>query len=206
MSSIDANLISTLEQSLRQTIAAQKGLVARLREVEEERERLRQQIDALEGTAEQTARAIDSVLSTVRPDSSSQSRLSSLEAEREDYRRDLPKPVQKRTVSTASPKPNSHTVAYMNDRGSLGAAEVVPSSNRFSDRTITQACTLILREHGKPLHVNDLYQILLDGGMEFTGNNPTISIAVSLNRNRRFCKVAPGTFDLVIKDASQAAS
>jgi hypothetical protein len=48
--------------------------------------------------------------------------------------------------------------------------------------------------------------MLLDGGMQFTGNNPTISIAVSLNRNRRFCKVAPGTFDLVIKDASQAAS
>lgn len=205
MSSIDANLIATLEQSLRQTIAAQKGLVARLREVEEERERLRQQIDALEGTAEQTARAIDSVLSTVRPDSSP-SRLSSLEAEREDYRREMPKPAHKRTVSTAPAKGNSQTVAYMNDRGGAQSGEAAPSSNRFADRTITQACTLILREYGQPLHVNDLYQILLDGGMEFTGNNPTISIAVSLNRNRRFCKVAPGTFDLVIKDASQAAS
>ena len=63
-----------------------------------------------------------------------------------------------------------------------------------------------MREHGGPLHVNELYDLLVEGGMQFTGNNPTISIAVSLNRNRRFNKVAPGTFDLMIKDASQAAS
>ena len=43
-------------------------------------------------------------------------------------------------------------------------------------------------------------------GMEFKGNNPTISVAVSLNRNRRFRKVGPGTFDLVMREASQAAS
>jgi hypothetical protein len=42
--------------------------------------------------------------------------------------------------------------------------------------------------------------------MEFKGNNPTISVAVSLNRNRRFRKVGPGTFDLMIRDASRAAS
>jgi hypothetical protein len=46
----------------------------------------------------------------------------------------------------------------------------------------------------------------MDGGFVFNGNNPTISIAVSLNRNRRFNKVAPGTFDLVIRDATQAVS
>ena len=45
---------------------------------------------------------------------------------------------------------------------------------------------------------------LLEGGFQFTGQNPTISIAVSLNRNRRFRKVAPGTFDLTIRDAAQA--
>ena len=77
---------------------------------------------------------------------------------------------------------------------------------RFSDRTITQACTLLLRESGQPLHVNELYNLLVAGGMKFKGNNPTISIAVSLNRNRRFRKVDPGTFDLVIREAIQAAS
>jgi hypothetical protein len=42
--------------------------------------------------------------------------------------------------------------------------------------------------------------------MEFKGNNPTISIAVSLHRNRRFRKVEPGTFDLVMREASQQAA
>src|SRR5919199_749232 len=58
---------------------------------------------------------------------------------------------------------------------------------------------------GGPLHVNELYNRLLEGGFQFTGQNPTISIAVSLNRNRRFRKVAPGTFDLTIRDAAQAS-
>jgi hypothetical protein len=81
-----------------------------------------------------------------------------------------------------------------------------PVSLRFADRTITQACTLLLREANTPLHVNELYNLLCAGGFEFEGNNTTISIAVSLNRNRRFRKVAPGTFDLIIRNASQAAS
>lgn len=81
-----------------------------------------------------------------------------------------------------------------------------PVSHRFTDRTITQACTLLLRETNSALHVNELYNLLLEGGFEFKGNNPTISIAVSLNRNRRFRKVAPGTFDLVMRNASQAVS
>jgi len=37
------------------------------------------------------------------------------------------------------------------------------------------------------------------------GQNPTISVAVSLNRNGRFRKVAPGTFDLVMRDAKKAS-
>lgn len=79
-------------------------------------------------------------------------------------------------------------------------------SNRFADRTITQACTLLLRESTQSLHVNELFHLLVEGGFNFTGNNPTISIAVSLNRNRRFRKVAPGTFDLVMRDTSSKAA
>jgi hypothetical protein len=78
-------------------------------------------------------------------------------------------------------------------------------SDRFMDRTIPQAVTLLLREEGGPLHVNELYNRLLEGGFKFTGQNPTISVAVSLNRNTRFRKVAPGTFDLVMRDASKAS-
>ena len=59
------------------------------------------------------------------------------------------------------------------------------------DRTIPQAVTLLLREEGAALHVNEIYNRLLEGGFKFTGQNPTISVAVSLNRNTRFRKVAP---------------
>lgn len=102
---------------------------------------------------------------------------------------------------------NNSSVAYFNPRGvaSVGSP-VEQTSSRFADRTITQACTLLLREATSPLHVNELYNLLVAGGFEFKGNNPTISIAVSLNRNRRFRKVAPGTFELLMRDASQAAS
>ena len=105
----------------------------------------------------------------------------------------------------------ANSVAYINrDRGGVPSRtnNIEPISHRFADRTITQACTLLLREAGKPLHVNELYNLLVAGGMEFKGNNPTISVAVSLNRNRRFRKVDPGTFDLVMREASrdQAAS
>jgi hypothetical protein len=78
-------------------------------------------------------------------------------------------------------------------------------SDRFIDRTIPQAVTLLLREEGGSLHVNEIYNRLLEGGFKFTGQNPTISIAVSLNRNSRFRKTAPGTFDLMIRDASKAS-
>lgn len=94
---------------------------------------------------------------------------------------------------------NSKNVAPINRNFEL-------KSNRFSDRTITQACTLLLREAPKPLHVNELFHLLVEGGFNFTGNNPTISIAVSLNRNRRFHKVAPGTFDLVLRETSSKAA
>jgi hypothetical protein len=94
-----------------------------------------------------------------------------------------------------------------NERSRRGSStNIEPNNQRFADRTITQACTLLLRESGQPLHVNDLYKLLVAGGFEFKGNNPTISIAVSLNRNRRFEKIAPSTFDLVLRDASQNAA
>lgn len=101
-----------------------------------------------------------------------------------------------------------NSIAYINNSRNVPPTNqnFEPTSNRFVDRTITQACTLLLREATSPLHVNELYNLLVAGGFEFKGNNPTISIAVSLNRNRRFRKVAPGTFELLMFNASQAAS
>jgi len=63
---LDENLIATLEQSLRQTRNAQNRLMARLREVEDEARHLRQEIEALENSAAQTEKAMDSLLVTMR--------------------------------------------------------------------------------------------------------------------------------------------
>lgn len=127
-----------------------------------------------------------------------------------DNRNDYINPNNRRNQNYQRNDYKNDTVAYFRSNQPrnvpMVSQNIEPLSQRFADRTITQACTLLLRESNGALHVNELYNYLVEGGFEFKGNNPTISIAVSLNRNRRFKKVAPGTFDLVIRDASQAAS
>lgn len=223
---LDENLIATLETSLRQTRNAQNRLMGRLREAENEVQNLRQEIEALENHAAQTESAIDSILVTLR---SGRSRLwnnpdpgpgtkppasrdddydDEFETRLHDARRAARPPANRSNNGAKNEKHSGSSVSYLNqNRGvpSIGS-NIEAVSHRFSDLTITQACRLLLREYGKPLHVNEFYNLLVSGGMEFNGNNPTISIAVSLNRNRKFRKVAPGTFDLVIREAKQVAS
>lgn len=225
---LDENLISTLEQSLRQTRNAQNRLIARLNEVEVEAGRLRAEIEALENSAEQTEQAIYSLLATMRSGKQQWGNSNNFQAD--DYEipdeiRHTPRLNQRNQGNRnnrnnqnnlnnqhhpSNDYRNNNTIAYLNNSRQIPtiSPSVEPISHRFTDRTITQACTLLLREAGKPLHVNELYNFLVSGGFEFKGNNPTISIAVSLNRNRRFRKVAPGTFDLVMREASsrEAAS
>ena len=244
---MDENLISTLDKSLRQTRNAQNRLVARLNEVEDEAQRLRQEIEALENSAEQTEAAIYSLLATVRSGKKPWDLGKRFHVD-EDYE----VPAETRRPPRVTPRsqqnnyqnnyqnqnqPNNNyrnqrsndnnnyqdnyndddyqgnyqdnsSVSYINKHRNVPpvSPKTEPLSHRFSERTITQSCRLVLLEAGEPLHVNELYNLLVMGGFEFKGNNPTISIAVSLNRNRRFRKVAPGTFDLVMREASQAAS
>ena len=212
---LDENLIATLETSLRQTRNAQHRLMARLRDVEAESDRLREEIQALENSAAQTESAIDSLLVTMRSGNQFQAQpqkpLTRTLRFEDEFER-LPEPStgsrSGRGDSVRSFNPGaSSSVAYINQpRVPSRSERIEPISHRFADRTITQACTLLLREAGRPLHVNELYNLLVAGGMEFKGNNPTISVAVSLNRNRRFRKVEPGTFDLAIREASKLAS
>ncbi|CAN5474298.1 hypothetical protein BH10ACI3_BH10ACI3_15700 [soil metagenome] len=211
---LDENLIATLEQSLRQTRNAQNRLVARLRETESEVEHLRLEISALENSAAQTEKAIDSLLVTMRSGSRSLNFGNSIQIE-DDYEARTSKIDRRNPQNDHQERPTrtyrrDNSVTYLNQNQNRGIPSInnnfEPISNRFSDRTITQACTLLLREAGGALHVNELYNLLIAGGMKFKGNNPTISVAVSLSRNRRFRKVDPGTFDLVIREALQAAS
>ncbi len=196
------NLISTLEQSLRQTRATRARLATRLVELEAEAHTVRTELAEMDTLANQTEASILRLLTSVLSAGSNAATIAPTDAELEAaMRRDIAKNSQ-------SERGNSDTA-----RPRVGAAHAIPpvradlevSSNRFLDRTIPQATTLLLREASEPLHVNEIYNRLLEGGFNFTGHNPTISIAVSLNRNSRFRKVAPGTFDLVMRDASQAS-
>jgi hypothetical protein len=209
----EENLVATLEQSLRQTKNAQGRLLGRLREVEAEADNLRNEIEALENSAQKTKEAIDSILATMGASNTSwKVNPKKPQYEEDDYQ--LEKESRRHNQVNLRNQNNSNnrnsSIAYLDDSRSNRYRNVSsinqsyePKNNRFADRTITQACTLLLRDASSPLHVNELYNLLREGGFEFKGNNPTISIAVSLNRNRRFCKVAPGTFDLVMRDASQ---
>ncbi len=208
---LDANVIATLETSLRQTRNEQNRLMARLREAENDVELLREEIAALENSADQTASAIDTLLVMMRSGSRSAKTTKGSTIESEFKRLPEVRNITPQNHSTQSKPTANHrnnSVAYLNQNRGVPTRtnNIEPISHRFADRTITQACTLLLRESGVPLHVNELYNLLVAGGMEFKGKNPTISVAVSLNRNRRFRKVDPGTFDLIMREASQAAS
>ena len=188
------NLLSRLEQSLRQSRAARMHLAARLRELEAEADSVRAELAEMDTLASQTEAAIYRLLSSVLASGNINLGLPS-DAELEAAMRQSQPQSPLRPQPPVERRPQIPTV-----RNNVEAI-----SDRFMDRTIPQAVTLLLREEGGPLHVNELYNRLLEGGFKFTGQNPTISVAVSLNRNSRFRKVAPGTFDLVMRDASRAS-
>jgi hypothetical protein len=198
----DDTLLATLEQSLRQTRMTRNRLAARLTDLELEADKLRTEIGEMDAIASQTQaamyRILSSVLSRAAPAPPSDAEIEI--ALRQDEVSSAPAHHQQ---MSAPPAPNYAPVP----RPAIPAirSDTEAKSDRFFDRTIPQATTLILREAGVPLHVNEIYNRLLEGGFQFTGHNPTISIAVSLNRTRRFRKVAPGTFDLTIRDAAAQA-
>ncbi|HKE57796.1 MAG TPA: hypothetical protein VKB46_13880 [Pyrinomonadaceae bacterium] len=167
-------------------------LAARLRELEAEADSVRAELAEMDTLASQTEAAIYRLLSSVLASGNLSLGLPS-DAELEAAMRQ------------SQPQGRSHIPMERRPQIPTVRNNVEVLSDRFIDRTIPQAVTLLLREEGGPLHVNELYNRLLEGGFRFTGQNPTISVAVSLNRNSRFRKVAPGTFDLVMRDASKAS-
>lgn len=168
-------------------------LAARLRELEVEADSVRAELAEMDRLAGEMEGAIYRLLSSVLASSNLSSGLPS-DAELEAAMR--PSAQQSRTSFSSDARRQEIPALRP-------GTEVL--SERFMDRTIPQAVTLLLREEGGALHVNEIYNRLLEGGFKFTGQNPTISIAVSLNRNTRFRKVAPGTFDLMMRDASKAS-
>ena len=200
----DENLLSTLEQGLRHSRATRSRLASRLADLEAEAERVRTELNEMDAIISQTEAAMFRILSSSFGVSSSHSAPSDVEIE-VALRRDAVRNGQTSSASSYQPQPAPRVQHVPRDHIPPLRPNVEPSTDRFFERTIPQATAVLLRESGGPLHVNEIYNRLLDGGFQFTGQNPTISIAVSLNRNRRFRKVAPGTFDLTIRDAAQAS-
>jgi hypothetical protein len=192
------NLLSRLEQSLRQSRAARMHLGARLRELEAEADAVRAELSEMDTLATQTEAAIYRMLSSVL--NSSNLSVSGLSA-------GLPSDAELEAAMRQASPQISRPFSAEERRQEIPAirSNIEAVSDRFMDRTIPQAVTMLLREEGGALHVNEIYNRLLEGGFRFTGQNPTISVAVSLNRNTRFRKTAPGTFDLMIRDASKAS-
>jgi hypothetical protein len=209
----DENFLATLDQTLRQSRATRSRLAARLADLEAEAERVRTELNEMDalisGHEAAMFRLISSSFAAAQQathapsDAEIEAALRRDAAARPEPSVNAARPAPPTPINYgAAPKQHSHL-----DRHHIPAIrpDIEPSSDRFFERTIPQATAVLLRESGGPLHVNEIYNRLLDGGFQFTGQNPTISIAVSLNRNRRFRKVAPGTFDLVIRDAAQAS-
>jgi len=192
------NLLSRLEQSLRQSRAARMHLAARLRELEVEADAVRAELAEMDTLASQSEAAIYRLLTSV---------LTSGSLSSSGFASTLPSDAELEAAMGRQSQPPRSPLSFDPRRQEIPTLRpnTEPLSDRFMDRTIPQAVTLLLREEGGPLHVNELYNRLLEGGFKFTGQNPTISIAVSLNRNSRFRKTAPGTFDLMIRDASKAS-
>lgn len=190
------NLLARFEQSLRQSRSARMQLAARLRELEAEADSIRAELAEIDLLISQNEAAIYRMLSSVIGSG--------------NFRQNpgLPSDAElEAAMHQANPAARGYAPAPVERRPQIPTVRnnVEALSDRFMDRTIPQAVTLLLREEGGPLHVNEIYNRLLEGGFKFTGQNPTISVAVSLNRNTRFRKVAPGTFDLVMRDASKAS-
>jgi len=182
-------------------------LAARLRELEAEADSVRAELAEMDLLTSQTEAAIYRLLSSVLASSNFSSGLpSDAELEAAMHQANPTSPLEAAMRQANSPAQRTHIPVERRPQIPLVRNNVEALSDRFMDRTIPQAVTLLLREEGGALHVNEIYNRLLEGGFKFTGQNPTISVAVSLNRNTRFRKVAPGTFDLVMRDASSKAS
>jgi len=212
----DENLLATLESSLRESRATRSRLASRLADLEAEAERIRTQLNEMDAIVSQTEAALFRILSAnYGVQAAALPRPSDAEIEaalRRDTAAGLSRGVQQPSQPYAAPHRMTPPPQGPRDDDSARhhippiRTDIEPKSDRFFERTISYAAAVLLRESGGPLHVNEIYNRLLEGGFQFTGQNPTISIAVSLNRNNRFRKVAPGTFDLVMRDAAQQVS
>jgi len=183
----DDNAIVTLSNQLNQARASRRQAQQRIEQNELEVRHLKSQIEEDELTINRIQAALKALLGDFVQESKPSTRYSP---------DDIADPHLETPVRNSRPARSSKPAIHR---------DVEIKSTRFSELKIPQAAMILLRESGGPLHVNELYNLMLENGFHFGGDNHLISLAVSLNRNPRFRKVGPGTFDLVMRDAGQVA-
>jgi hypothetical protein len=201
---MNGTALEALQRTLRENREAKRQLLSRLAEIEAESAVLRRQLASQDAVIEQTEQALLLLLfpaepmveparpepprwrpAATRPVDPDDDDLRDLSFAREEARR-------------ASPPSNSYDSAGIDpsfDLDRLRRSETT-GNVRFTDFRIPQAATIVLREANRPLHVSEIYRRLQEGGFEFRGQHQLVALAVSLNRSKRFRKVAPGTFEL----------
>ncbi|MEK6783883.1 MAG: winged helix-turn-helix domain-containing protein [Nitrospirota bacterium] len=73
--------------------------------------------------------------------------------------------------------------------------EILLGRSKYVGKSVPQAAYEILRESNRSMHVKELVQRLIEGGLQIKGKTPLTSIATSLKRDKRFRKVGPNTFE-----------
>lgn len=114
-------------------------------------------------------------------------------------RYDVPLAYQPRYQPQSYPPPDQsaqYQTAQIEEQVARARRSEQSSNIRFNDFRIPQAATIVLREANRPLHVNEIYHRMAEGGFEFRGQHQLITLAVSLTRSKRFRKISPGTFEL----------
>ncbi|HVF68712.1 MAG TPA: hypothetical protein VM914_13665 [Pyrinomonadaceae bacterium] len=211
----DETLLTTLGNQLKQSRTTRSQLKMRLADLEAEAERVRTELNEVDAIVSRTESALFRIVSSNygTPTTAPASDAEIEAALRQDTANGMTRGAPQQPPQTYGPPQRIQPQQTPRDDDGTRhhhippiRPDIEPKSDRFFERTISYAAAVLLRESGGPLHVNEIYNRLLEGGFQFTGQNPTISIAVSLNRNNRFRKVAPGTFDLVIRDAAQQVS
>lgn len=81
-------------------------------------------------------------------------------------------------------------------RGQEEARDFLLSTFRFAGLSIPEAAFILLKEDGTSLHAKDIYQRLIEGGVKIRSKTPITSVSISLNRDKRFHRIAPNTYRL----------
>lgn len=77
-------------------------------------------------------------------------------------------------------------------------AKPIPGHDgRFTGMHWEEAIEYILREEGGPLHVNEIWRRLRDGGFQTASMDPVRSVVAIAVRSPRLSKAAPNTYALV---------